>query len=312
MSTHHGFRRFAWVFLAYLLLVILFGAWVRITHSGAGCGSHWPTCNGEIVPLAPSMETIIEYSHRLTSGLLGLLGLGLVGWAAVRFGRSRVTAAAVVTLVFIVFEAAIGAGLVLRELVANDDSVARAVVISLHLVNTLLLTGAASLAAWWSQDPRPLSPKALGVGTWIVLAGLLALVATCMTGAVTALGDTLFPVQHSAGAGLLDRVTDDLSPAKHFLIRLRIIHPVVAAVAAGLVYGVGAWVRNHVADPRTVRLAKGLQHGALAQVVLGLLNIGLAAPGWMQLAHLLLAQVVWIAAVLMTVSAWASAGATQR
>ena len=82
------FTRFAWAFVAYLLLVILFGAWVRITHSGAGCGSHWPTCHGQIVPIAPSMETIIEFSHRLTSGLLGLLGLGLLGWSLARFGRS--------------------------------------------------------------------------------------------------------------------------------------------------------------------------------------------------------------------------------
>jgi heme A synthase len=307
MDEHRGFRRFAWAFLAYLLLVILFGAWVRITHSGAGCGSHWPTCHGQIVPLDPSLETIIEFSHRLTSGLLGLLGLGLVIGAAARFGKSRVTAAAIVTLVFIVFEAAIGAGLVLKELVADDDSVARAVVISLHLVNTLLLTGAASLAAWWSADRRPVSPRALGSGNWILGAGLLALVATCMTGAVTALGDTLFPVGETTDTGLFAQVAQELSPANHFLVRLRVIHPVVAVVAAGLVYGVGAWARHNARDDRTPRLARGLQHGAIAQVLVGLLNIALAAPGWMQLVHLLLAQVVWIIAVLTMVSAWAGA-----
>ncbi len=306
MTRSPGFLRFSWAFLAYLMIVILFGAWVRITHSGAGCGSHWPTCNGEIVPMAPSIETLIEYTHRLTSGLLGIFGLGLVGWAVARFGRSRVTAAAVVTVVFIVFEALIGAGLVLKELVADNDSVARAMVISLHLVNTLLLTGAASLTAWWSFDDRPLRPRALGLGTWLLAAGLLALLATCMTGAVTALGDTLFPVDTSAG-GLVDRVRDDLSPAKHFLVRLRIIHPVVAVVAAGIVYGVGAWAREHTRDPRTPRLARGMQHAVLAQVVVGVVNIGLAAPGWMQLVHLLLAQVVWIAAVLTMASAWAGA-----
>jgi cytochrome c oxidase assembly protein subunit 15 len=308
MPRPSSFTRFAWVFLAYLLLVILFGAWVRITHSGAGCGSHWPTCHGHIVPLDPSIETIIEYSHRLTSGLLGIVGLVLVGWAARSFGgRHRVTAASIVTLLFIVLEAAIGAGLVLKELVASDDSVPRAIVISLHLVNTLLLTGSAALAAWWSTDARPIAPRALGVGTWILAAGLLALLATSMTGAVTALGDTLFPVGATEGAGLFERMTDDLSPAKHFLVRLRIIHPVVAVVAAGIVYGVGAWAREHARDPRTPRLARGLQHAVVAQVVVGFLNIALAAPGWMQLVHLLLAQAVWIAAVLTTVSAWAGA-----
>lgn len=305
MANGSRFSRFAWAFLAYLLLVILFGAWVRITHSGAGCGSHWPTCHGQIVPMSPSVETMIEYSHRLTSGLLGIFGLVLLVWAALRFKRSRVTLAAALSMVFIVFEAAIGAGLVLQELVADDDSVARAIIISLHLVNTLLLTGSAALAAWWSTDERRLSPRSLGVGTWLLAAGALALVASCMTGAVTALGDTLFPVDVET-AGLLERVQGDLSPANHFLVRLRIIHPVVAVVAAGIVYGVAAWMRLN-AQGRTQRLARGLQHAVITQVALGILNIGLAAPGWMQLLHLLVAQVVWVMLLLVTVSAWASA-----
>ncbi len=307
VASPQRFARVGWAFLAYLLLVILFGAWVRITHSGAGCGSHWPTCHGQIIPLAPSIETIIEYTHRLTSGMLGIFGLGLVGWAAVRFGRHRVTAAAVVTLVFIVFEGAIGAGLVLEELVADDDSVARAIVIGLHLVNTLLLTGAASLAAWWSTEPTPGARRPFGMGDWLLTASLVALIVTSMTGAVTALGDTLFPVDPAAGAGLLDRVRDELSPAKHFLVRLRIIHPVVAVVSAGVVYGVAAWLREHAAGLRTRRLARGMQHGVLAQVVVGILNVGLAAPGWMQLVHLLAAQLVWIVVVLTMASARAPA-----
>ncbi len=304
------FSRYAWASLVYLLFVILFGAWVRITHSGAGCGSHWPTCHGQIIPLEPSLETIIEYSHRLTSGLLGILGLVLVGWAARRYGRHRVTWAALVALLFIVLEAVIGAGLVLQELVASDASEARAIIISLHLVNTLLLTGSTALAAWWSTDARPVARGALGMHKWIFAAGLLALVASSMTGAITALGDTLFPVGATAGEGLFQRVTGELSPTSHFLVRLRIIHPMVAVVAAGIVYGVGAWARQHAVDAITPRLARALQHAVLSQAVLGFVNIALAAPGWMQLVHLLLAQVVWVAAVLAAVSAWA--GATGR
>ena len=306
-AANRGFRRYATALVAYLLFVILFGAWVRITHSGAGCGSHWPTCNGEIVPVAPSAETIIEFTHRVTSGILGPAILLLVIWAARTFGRSRVTIAAALTMVFVVLEALIGAGLVLKELVANDDSVPRAVIISLHLVNTLVLTGSAVLTAWWSFDDRPLRPKALGVGTWLLLAGLLALVVTCMTGAVTALGDTLFPVAPGDG-GIFAHVRDDLSSANHFLVRLRIVHPVVAVVAAGMLYGVGAWAREHTKDPFSPRLARGLQHAVVAQVILGLISIGLAAPGWMQLVHLLTAQIVWMAAVLTAASAWGGAG----
>ncbi|MCR9159576.1 MAG: COX15/CtaA family protein [Nannocystaceae bacterium] len=306
-AAHRGFRRYATVIVVYLLFVILFGAWVRITHSGAGCGSHWPTCNGDIVPLQPSVETMIEYTHRVTSGLLGPAVLVLVGWAARTFGRSRVTVAAVLTMIFVVLEALIGAGLVLKELVADDDSAARAIVISLHLVNTLILTGSAALTAWWSYDDRTLRPAALGRGTWVLLAGLLALVVTSMTGAVTALGDTLFPVSPGADE-LLSHVREEMSSANHFLVRLRVVHPVVAVVAAGMLYGVGAWAREYTKDPLTPRLARGLQHAVVAQVVVGVVTIGLAAPGWMQLVHLLMAQMVWMAAVLTTVSAWAGAG----
>ena len=124
-----------------------------------------------------------------------------------------------------------------------------------------LLREVAALAAWWSTDARPVAPRALGTGTWIFAAGLLALVASCMTGAVTALGDTLFPVGATEGVGLFERVTDELSPANHFLVRLRIIHPVVAVVAAGIVYGVGAWAREHARDARGEPAASS---GALA------------------------------------------------
>jgi len=296
MATRSSFTRFAWVFVAYLILVILFGAWVRITHSGAGCGSHWPTCHGEIVPIDPSLETVIEYTHRLTSGFLGILGLGLVGWAAKRFGQHRVTWAAIVTLVFIVFEALIGAGIVLKELVGDDDSVARAVVISLHLVNTLMLTAAAALTAWWSDGRSALaSPR---VNRWPLFVALAALVVTSMSGAVTALGDTLFPVD--PGSSVLSHVAADLSPTNHFLVRLRVIHPVVAVVTSGILFGVALWIRRATRGPRSHRLSRALQHGVATQLVAGVVNIGLAAPGWMQLVHLLLAQLVWIAAVLAT------------
>lgn len=296
------FARFARAFLVYLLFVILFGAWVRITHSGAGCGSHWPTCHGEIIPFEPSTETIIEFTHRITSGILGIFGLILAGWAWVRHRAGRVFTAAMVTLALIVFEALIGAGIVLKELVTDDASVARAVVISIHLANTLLLTAAASLTAFWDAQPQATGTATRAVNTSRTLAacavGLLLLVATCMSGAVTALGDTLFPVDPNV-SGLFSRLSDDLSPANHFLIRLRIVHPIIAVVAA-LYTLVLAYKLNDARDRVTADLSIGLGIATIAQLAAGFVNIGLAAPGWMQLLHLLLAQVVWIFLVLLT------------
>jgi len=301
------FTRAAWVFCGYLLLVILFGAWVRITHSGAGCGSHWPTCNGEIIPASPSWETIVEFTHRLTSGLLGILGLMLVGWAMVARKPRRVVIASVVALVFIIAEALIGAGIVLKELVADDASEARAIVISLHLVNTLALTGAASLVAWWSHDERPvLWSNAPRAAARLVLV-LGALVLTASTGAVTALGDTLFPVVPAADAGLFAHVRDDLSSTNHFLVRLRIVHPMIAVTAVAIILLITGWLREQSGlDSTTQRLGAVLRAGAIVEAVIGLLNVGLAAPGSLQLLHLLVAQGVWIAAVLALVAVMAT------
>src|SRR5215467_12703113 len=68
---------FAWGVLAYNVAVIAWGAFVRASGSGAGCGRHWPLCNGEVVPRPTSVATVIEATHRATSGLalVGVVGL---------------------------------------------------------------------------------------------------------------------------------------------------------------------------------------------------------------------------------------------
>src|SRR5678815_2400191 len=81
------FARATWGLVAFLLGVVLWGAFVRATGSGAGCGAHWPVCNGEVLPRAPALETIIEFSHRLSSGLVTLAVLGWAVWAFVAFPR---------------------------------------------------------------------------------------------------------------------------------------------------------------------------------------------------------------------------------
>jgi len=135
-----SFRRFAWFVVVYNLAVVLWGAFVRATGSGAGCGSHWPLCNGEVLPRAPSIETVIEFTHRLMSAVDGLLVLALVIWAFRAFGRRHpVRRWSLVGLVFLISEALVGAGLVRFELVADNDSMVRALVMSAHLINTFLL-----------------------------------------------------------------------------------------------------------------------------------------------------------------------------
>ena len=284
----------AWLFCGYLVAVILFGAWVRISHSGDGCGSNWPTCHGELVPSAPATATLIEFIHRVTSGLCGLFGLILLSWSWKRYGWNAVTRACALTLLFIVFEGAIGAGLVLGELVADDDSVARAVVIALHLTNTLALTAFAALAAWRSGQAEP--PSFLARRRTAFAIALVLVVVTAMSGAVTALGDTLFPKDSVLRTGLFAEVAADLSAGNHFLVRLRIVHPALAVVGAGYLL----WLLAGVASSN--RSAEVAMYLVSAEVVLGFLNLGLAAPGWLQILHLLVAQALWMSLILACAS----------
>jgi heme a synthase len=307
------FSTFAWAVLAYTLLVIMYGAWVRITGSGAGCGDHWPTCNGEVIPRSDSTKTWIEYGHRLTSGILGPMAIGLVVWAWVDSKQNRLTRwCATLTLLFVIFEALIGAGLVLAELVADNASGARAVVVSLHLVNTLVLTTAASFTAWFGAGkPVPASVTVAFAGRNALWTCLIGLILVSATGAITALGDTLFPVHSVTDSGLWARVNEELSLEAHFLVRLRAVHPVLAIGVGVFTASVGARFSEH-SLPQVARLGQRLSIVTWTQMVLGGLNIYLAAPGWLQLVHLLGAQLTWIFAVLLWAALAAEASPSGR
>jgi len=297
----------AWGVLVYNLCVILWGAWVRITGSGAGCGDHWPTCGGEIIPRSPGVETMIEFSHRLTSGVTLIFGIVLFVLARRVFEKgSRVRTAALVTLVFILLEAALGALLVLQGLVANDTSSLRAVVVALHLVNTLGLVAGGALTAWWAVErERSVGVETGPVSLLLVLTGLVAVGAT---GAITALGDTVFPVPVTEGSGLLAAIVKDISMAQHILVRLRIVHPIIA-VSVGL--GVLIWgltVERRTQSGVLGYLANGMVWCVALQLMLGVLNVILHAPGWMQLVHLLVADLVWVMAILTCVEAHEQSG----
>jgi heme a synthase len=275
--------QYTWVYIAYLVGVILFGAWVRITGSGAGCGDHWPLCNGEVIPRDLPAARIIELTHRVTSGVSGLFGIYLL----FRAWKTPVRGWALGSLVFLLLEGFIGAVLVKKELVAGDASVSRAIVISLHLLNTLALVFCTVAVAVKSSVSERVS------GVWsraVWTMGLLAVVLTSMTGAITALGDTLFPTQPALGPELIAKIREDLNATQHFLVRLRVIHPVVAAASAAFLLALLAKLHRATKDAWALT---GLVI-CVTQVLLGLLNIQLGAPGWMQIAHLALAQALWI------------------
>ncbi len=307
------FARFAWTLLAYDVAVVLWGAYVRATGSGAGCGRHWPLCNGEMLPRVPRVETLIELSHRVSSGVALAGTLALLVWAWRAFPRGhRVRKGAAWTSVFAASEAAIGAALVLFELVAHDASMKRALSVCMHLVNTFMLLASTALTAAWasaaSSGGAPASPGApLRSGrrralAWILGVPAALLVVVGASGAVTALGDTLFPPP-SLAAGL----AQDLAPGAHAFVRLRALHPMLAALTAATIVLAASAVRA-LAPTRAVRgLSRALGVLALAQVAAGLLDVATLAPVALQLVHLALADAVWIALVLTAAAALSAA-----
>ncbi|MGH7519275.1 MAG: COX15/CtaA family protein [Gemmatimonadales bacterium] len=296
--------RFAWAVLGYNLCVILWGAFVRASGSGAGCGSYWPLCNGVVVPQDAGTATLVELTHRITVGLALILMVVLLIWSfrATRRG-SPVRLGAVLSFTFFLIEGGIGAGLVLLEKVGEDSSLARAGWLAGHLLNTFLLLACLTLTAWWASGGSPIRTRGVERSAWLAGSLLVATLLVGMTGAVTALGDTLFPA-----TSLTHGLQQDRSPAAHFLVRLRVLHPALA-VGVGFCLLLAAPVlaaRTPEAPrprPSTGSVAKAL--GALVPIQWagGGANVLLLAPIWLQLVHLLLADLLWITLVLLTAHA---------
>jgi heme A synthase len=290
------FAKFAWFVVFYNILVVLWGAFVRATGSGAGCGSHWPSCNGVVIPREPALETMIEFTHRMTSGLALIFVAVMLVWALRTYPKgSQVRRMAVFSAFFIITEALVGASLVLFGWVGDDDSVARAISISVHLVNTFLLLGFLTLTAWYASGGKPFTWKGGGLVRTALAIGLLGMMVLGVTGAITALGDTLFP----AGS-LMEGVREDFSPTAHFLIRLRVIHPLFAIILGFYLGLVGGLLRMTSTDRTVQRFALGLVVLFVVQLFAGLVNLLLLAPVWMQIVHLLLADLVWITLILLS------------
>lgn len=287
------FARYAWLVLAFTLGVILWGAFVRASGAGAGCGSHWPLCNGEVIPQPKSVKTVIELTHRVTSALSGLLVLVQVVWAMRALPRGHLARkASGFAMFFMLTEGAVGAALVKLEMVAENKSIGRAYWMSLHLVNTFLLLASMGVAAWAaSRDVRlelRKRPAVAAIGT-AALAGALVL---GTSGAVTALGDTLFP-----STSLAEGLAQDLSATAHFLLRLRVLHPVIGLAVLGYVLFAATRLGAEAPDVRRHAIAASALF--VGQVGLGFLNLALLAPISLQILHLLVADLVWLALVLL-------------
>jgi len=290
------FSRFAWFVLVYNLAAVAWGVFVRASKSGDGCGSHWPLCDGASTPLHGSIARIVEASHRISTSLVGLLTIYLLVWAFLAFPKGHlVRKAAVSAVIFTLVEGLIGAVLVKFQLVVNNDSGLRLVVMGLHVTSTFMLLGSVAVAALAASGIRPVTLKGQsGVG-WILGMAAFGMVLLAVSGAVSALGHTLRPVDNVIGAAM--------DPKTFWMVRLQPLHPLIA-VSIGLYLALAAGLIQHLRpDPRVKKALRWMIGIYCAQLVLGAFNIWLKAPIPMQMAHLALADINWVSWVAVTMFA---------
>lgn len=288
-----GLARFAWCVLAYFILVVLWGALVRATNSGGGCGAHWPLCNGYVNPLHhPRLATIIEFAHRQSTTLATCLTLALAVWTFRARGKGdRARKAVLWSLFFLLTEALLGAALVLRGWVERNASIGRVIAQAIHFTNTLLLMAALAVTAAFLGNRREAvrSARTSRLATWVAL---IATMTSGATGALAALADTLFP-----SPSLMAGLAEDFAGHAPLLVRMRWLHPAAVLIAACCVLWL---VRQRIAGQHSWdRLSLAITSLLTLQFVLGVVDVLLLAPAWMQLAHLLGADLYWIALVLL-------------
>lgn len=290
--------RLAWAALVYNLLVILWGAVVRITGAGAGCGDHWPLCNGVVVPQSPGMHTVIEFSHRLTSGASGLLAIALVALAFVATPRGHLArTGALWALGLIILEGLVGGVQVLLGLTATSTDPARGFVQGIHMANTFVLLGALLLTALWASGQPGLRLRGQGRAGTLSFIGLALLLLMAMAGAVTALGDLLFlPADGSVG---ISTVKHDFAVTASIIENLRVVHPLLSILGAAYLAYLSVWLRRERPSAEVAQWSTVLLGLLAVQLLAGFVNVALRAPAWMQLTHLLLACLMWLVTVML-------------
>lgn len=292
-----GFAKYAWFALAYNIVVILWGVFLRASKSGDGCGQHWLTCHGEVIPSAPELKTIIEFSHRLTSGIAFLVVLFLVIWAFRKFEKGNpIRKTALISFIFIITEALVGAGLVLTGNTAETLTAARPFWMIGHLTNTFVLLAFLSLTAWLAHNQRSFNFKLEAKVWWLLGLAVAGIFFVGMSGSIAALSSMIFPSET-----LSEGLAKDFSATSNILLRLRISHPILSVMVSVYLIFLAGWLKMKAGNSASVaRWSNTLSLLIIIQIAFGSLTLLTLAPIIMQLGHLLLADLIWISFVLMS------------
>lgn len=295
--------RLAWLIVGLNLFVIVWGGFVSASGSGDGCGASWPLCQQLAAAETRSWETFVEFFHRITSGL-ALIGIFYMAWRIFRhYPKGHIVRlGATYSAVFIVTESLLGAALVIFKWVDTNESLARAFVQPIHLVNTFLLMASLGLTAWWASGNQPPHWSHNRKLLLALAGGLLGVVVLSSFGTIASLASTIFPSE-----SFFEGVQKDFARNVHYLIRLRIWHPIIAVLIGGYLLYLGRLLERWCPDARVTALHNFIFIVFLVQFALGAMNAILLTPVWLQLVHLLGAHLLWLGMILLNVTALAVA-----
>ena len=265
------FKTYSLFTLIFTLLVIFWGAWVRLSFSGDACGKSWPLCNENLLPTDKS--ALIEWIHRSSSGLsIILIFILLVLSLKIYSPYHIVRVFSKSSFVLILIEALIGAFLVIYGLTGRNPENIRVFVLAFHLINSLLLVGSLSLcwrmSLWESYQIN--KPQIY----FVVFFPFLAL-----TGNIASLAGQLFPSE-----SLFHALSLDWLPSAHISLRLRPLHPLMA------ISFVFVLIWSSI-------FKKQLRYLGIAGFIVasfGFMTLVSLSPLWMKVGHLILAYGFWV------------------
>lgn len=284
--TRDTVRRWAWITLVVAVVVVLWGSVVRATFSGAGCGDKWPLCNGQVIPSFQRLNTRIEFTHRMMTGVWTFMTIAMaIGtfWKTPKGHPAR--KASIASIILLITEALLGAVLVLRHLVENNTSLERVFVQGIHFTNTMLLLAAVTLNACLLRPPTA-HPQTRSARRYALYALVVTILAGA-TGSLAALADTIFP-----STSLREAIAADFSANSPTLIHMRWLHPAASLIVAAFCILLVREIRK-----TNKRAATLIAINLLLQIIIGTVDVLLLAPTWIQVLHLLSADIFWIALI---------------
>ena len=270
------------------IVSILAGAFVRATGSGDGCGATWPTCKGRIIPALTDTSELIEFSHRSVSGLLLVVTLIIFSKTRKFQKGSLVKSVTNYLTFFVIFEAIIGAIIVLFEWVGLNSSLPRIVAVPIHLVNTFGLLGCYAILYKIVEDDLK-EIKSIFNRNFILISFLFLL--SGATGSITALADVLFP-----SASFIEGFLEDFDKTSEALTRLRILHPIISSALSVVLYVYSTRINKKYGV--NVKLLKTF---VIIAVLLGVLNVisNIVLP--LSILHLAIADFLWISYIYVSI-----------